>query len=141
MRLDHYKHIRFERDGVILRVIIDHGEMNLVDGALHDELSHVFYDVAADADSEVVILQSAGRVFSAGGDIGYMEELHALPGRFSSTLREARRVVFNLLDCDKPVICRIQGDAIGLGSTLALLCDIVVAADTARFSDPTCASA
>ena len=136
MRLDHYNHIKFVRDGKILRVIIDHGEMNLVDGALHDEISHVFYDVAADLDSEVVILESGGRAFSAGGDISYMEELHSRPGEFSSTVREAKRVVFNLLDCDKPVICKVQGDAIGLGSTLALLCDIVVAVDTARFSDP-----
>ena len=136
MRLDHYKYIRFERDGVILRVIIDHGDMSLVNGELHDELSHVFYDVAADTASEVVILQSAGRVFMAGGDIGYMEQLHSRPGEFSGTVREAKRVVFNLLDCDKPVICRVQGDAIGLGSTLALLCDIVVAEENARFSDP-----
>jgi enoyl-CoA hydratase len=136
VRLDHYKYIKFEREGVILRVIIDHGEMSLVDGGLHDELSHVFYDVAADKESEVIILQSAGRVFMAGGDIKYMEELHSRPGEFSNTVREAKRVVFNLLDCDKPVICRIQGDAIGLGSTLALLCDIVVAEENARFSDP-----
>ena len=136
MRLDHYKHIKFIRDGVILRVIIDHGEMNLVHGELHDELSHVFYDVAADAQSEVIILEAAGKVFSAGGDIGYMDELHSRPGDFSATVREAKRVVFNLLDCDKPVICKVQGDAIGLGTTLALLCDIVVAAETARFADP-----
>jgi enoyl-CoA hydratase len=136
MRLDHYKHIKFARDGKILRVIIDHGEMNLVDGVLHAELSHVFYDVAADHDSEIVILESTGRAFSAGGDITYMEQLHENPGEFSSTVREAKRVVFNLLDCDKPIICKVQGDAIGLGSTLALLCDIVVAVDTARFSDP-----
>jgi enoyl-CoA hydratase len=136
MRLDHYKHIRFVRDGVILRVVIDQGEMNLVHGELHDELSHVFYDVAADEESEVIILEAAGRVFSAGGDINYMEELHSRPGQFSSTVREAKRVVFNLLDCDKPVICKVQGDAIGLGTTLALLCDIVVAAETVRFADP-----
>ncbi len=135
-RLDHYKHIKFKREGVILRVIIAQGEMNLVHGELHDELSHVFYDVAADLESEVIILESEGRVFSAGGDIGYMETLHAEPGEFSATVREAKRVVFNLLDCDKPVICKIQGDAIGLGTTLALLCDIVVAEENARFADP-----
>ena len=136
MRLDNYKYFRFEREGVILRVILDAGEMTLVNGELHNELSHVFYDVAADLESEVVILQTAGRVFMAGGDLAYMDKLHASPGDFTGTLREARRVVWNLLDCDKPVICRVHGDAIGLGSTLALLCDIVVADETARFADP-----
>ena len=137
MRLDHYKHIKFERDGRILRVIINRGEtLNRVDAELHDELSHVFYDVAADATSEIIVLEAAGRCFSAGGDINYMEEQNASPAGFQRSIREAKRIVFNLLDCDKPVICKVQGDAIGLGTTLAFFCDIVVAADHARFCDP-----
>lgn len=136
MRLDNYKYVRFEREGAILRVILDNGEMTTVNAEVHTELSHVFYDVAADEESRVIILQTAGRVFMAGGDILHMERLHARPGEFTQTLREARRVAFNLLDCDKPVICRVHGDAIGLGTTLALLCDIVVADENARFADP-----
>ena len=55
---------------------------------------------------------------------------------FYETLREARTIVMSLLDCDKPIICRLNGDAVGLGATLALFCDVIIAADHARIGDP-----
>jgi len=51
-------------------------------------------------------------------------------------VREAKRIVSSLLECDKPIIAKVNGDAIGLGSTLAVFCDVIFAADTARFGDP-----
>src|SRR5690606_9759364 len=47
-----------------------------------------------------------------------------------------RRIVQNILDCEKPIVCAINGDCIGLAATVALLCDITVAAQTARIADP-----
>ena len=58
------------------------------------------------------------------------------PPQFYQGIREAKRVVFSLLDCDKPIIAKVNGDAIGLGTTIALYCDVVFAADEARFADP-----
>jgi enoyl-CoA hydratase len=52
------------------------------------------------------------------------------------TIREAKRIVFSLLDCEKPVITKVNGDAIGLGTTLALFTDVVIAADHAKLADP-----
>jgi enoyl-CoA hydratase len=79
------------------------------------------------------VLTGAGRAFSAGGD---MSEITDTPASFAEEAVPARDLVFGLLDCEKPIICRMNGDAIGLGATVALLCDVVVAADTAHIADP-----
>ena len=65
-----------------------------------------------------------------------MQQLRDEPTLMYRTVREAKRIVFSLLDCEKPVICKVNGDAIGLGTTVALLSDIVFANETARFGDP-----
>lgn len=139
MDFNKYKHIRFERDGCILHIILNKpDQLNRVDGEVHAELSDVFYDAAADHESDIIVLSGAGRMFTAGGDIGYMKSLREDEAKFRHTIREAKRVVFGLLDCDKPVICKVQGDCIGLGTTMAFLCDIIVAEESSRFCDPHC---
>jgi enoyl-CoA hydratase len=80
-----------------------------------------------------IVLTGAGRAFCAGGD---MTEVRETPASFAEGAVDARSIVFGLLDCEKPIICRMNGDAIGLGATIALLCDIVIAADSARIGDP-----
>jgi enoyl-CoA hydratase len=84
-------------------------------------------------DIRVVVLTGAGRAFSAGGDMTEERETVAV---FAEEAAVGREIVFGMLDCEKPVVCRMNGDAIGLGATLALLSDVVVAVDTARIGDP-----
>jgi enoyl-CoA hydratase len=103
---------------------------------LHRELKHIFRLVADDPDSDVVILTGAGRAFSAGGDLNWLQSMIDEPTRFTELIEEAKNIVFSMLELPKPMICRMNGDAIGLGATLALCCDIIVASDTARFGDP-----
>ncbi len=79
-------------------------------------------DAAEDLEAEVIVITGAGRAFTAGGDLEYMQKLRDEPALMHRTVREAKRIVFSLLDCDKPVICKVNGDAIGLGTTLALFC-------------------
>ena len=126
-----------ERRGRVLVLTLNRPEaMNAVDLALHDELP-VALDVAAqDSGSDVIVLTGAGRAFSAGGDIAHMERNAAEPHRFDHEARQAKRIVATLLDIEKPVLCRMNGHAIGLGATIALLCDIVVAAEGAKIGDP-----
>ena len=132
-----YQTLAFERRGKRLTITLNNPDkLNAFSEQSHKELSRVFVDAAEDEDSEVIVLTGAGRAFTAGGDLDYMQKLRDEPALMHRSVREAKRVVFSLLDCDKPVICKVNGDAIGLGTTLALLCDVVIASDTARFGDP-----
>lgn len=132
-----YSHIRFDYDGRILTVTLNRPEsLNAIGPVFHEELSRLFYDVAMDSDADIVILTGAGRAFSAGGDIAGMKEMYEKQEMFEDSIREAKKIIFGVLDCDKPVICKMNGDAVGLGATLALYCDVIFAADTARIGDP-----
>ncbi len=84
----------------------------------------------------MIVLTGAGRAFSAGGDIPWMQTAIDRPESFEQTAREAKRIVFSMLDLEKPLIARVNGHATGLGATLALFCDVIFAADTARIGDP-----
>lgn len=129
--------IALERRGRLLVLTFDRAEaLNAVNLELHDQLPEALAFAAMDAGSDVVLLTGAGRAFSAGGDIGHMEHNAANPHLFDHEARQAKRIVNALLDIEKPVVCRMNGHAIGLGATIALLCDIIIAADTAKIGDP-----
>ena len=83
-----------------------------------------------------MIFTGAGRAFCAGGNLEWMEHMAADPRRFLPILEEIKQMVLSMLEFPKPLICRMNGDAIGLGATLALCCDIIVASEDARFGDP-----
>jgi enoyl-CoA hydratase len=111
--------------------------MNVVTRELHEEMARVFFDAADDPDSDVIILTGEGSVFCAGGDMDWLHgELRDGLAPFVGEVKTMKRIVQGLLDCPKPVIARVNGDAMGFGATLALLCDVVIAVDTARFADP-----
>ena len=130
-----YRTIRAAHRGRILTLTLDRATRgNAVDGVMHGELARIFLDAADDPLSDVVVLTGAGDAFCAGGDIGWMQSL--IDDGFDQVAREAQRIVFGLLDCHKPVIARVNGHAVGLGATMALLCDVVFAAEGARIGDP-----
>ena len=132
-----YKRLSFERAGRVLTASIDSGHpMNPVDSVMHDELATVFTDLQRDAGSDIIILTAKGRAFCAGGDFDWFEEHIADPATFRAIAWDAKRIVTSLLDIEKPIICRLNGAAAGLGATIALLCDIVVADEKAVIGDP-----
>ncbi len=136
MKFEDYKTISFKREGKVLTVTLNRPDvLNAVNGDLHTELSHVFYDVATDP-ADIIVLTGAGRAFCAGGDIDWMQSGVDDPLGFDSVVFEAKKIIFGLLDCEKPIICRLNGDAVGLGATIALFCDIIIARDDARIGDP-----
>lgn len=136
MKFEDYKTISFKREGKVLTVTLNRPDvLNAVNGDLHTELSHVFYDVATDP-ADIIVLTGAGRAFCAGGDIDWMQSGVDDPLGFDSVVFEAKKIIFGLLDCEKPIICRLNGDAVGLGATIALFCDIIIASDSARIGDP-----
>jgi enoyl-CoA hydratase len=137
-RMDYsaYQFIKAERSGRILRLTLTNPPMNTVQMELHNELSRIFHDVQVDHESDVIILTGAGEVFSAGGDIPNMQRRIDDPELFNRKNVEMKRIIFGLIELEKPIICRINGDCMGLGATLALLCDLIVAVDSARIADP-----
>src|SRR5215472_6252085 len=117
--------------------------LNYVTSRLHYELENVWLDLGSDRDINAIVLTGAGRAFCAGADLkgvnaGDMLKGGAKPGRFDRGPilgANGRRIIENMLDVEQPIIGAINGDAIGLGATLALLCDIIVVSEKARFAD------
>lgn len=137
MRYDSYERLSFSRQGRVLTLSFNlPDKLNAVDAQMHSELAQVFHDIAKDKDTDVVILTGVGKAFSAGGDIGWMQSMLPQAGGMAMIAPEGRAILHGLLDLPQPIICRMNGDAIGLGATLALFCDIIIADETARIADP-----
>ena len=133
-----YETLKFDRNDRVLTITINMPDrLNVVTEQLHEEMSRVFFDAATDSDSDIVILTGAGKAFCAGGDLGWLaRELEEGLPPFVVEAHVMRRIVGGLLECPKPVIAKVNGDAFGFGASIALLCDIVIASQTARFADP-----
>ena len=131
-----YTTMTFARTRRVLTVTLNRPQvLNAVNAAMHSELARLFTDIAADPKTDIVVLTGAGRAFCAGGDMDWLQGAMDDPAVFDRIAVEAKQIVFGLLDLEKPVVCRLNGDAVGLGATIALFCDIVVASETARVGD------
>ncbi|WP_216695250.1 enoyl-CoA hydratase/isomerase family protein [Dietzia psychralcaliphila] len=132
-----YAQLEIEVDDRIATVTINRPDkLNVVDARLHTELASIFTDLQRDRDVDVVVLTGAGRAFSAGGDIEWMQDAIDDPESFDQTRDEAKRIVFSLLDLEKPIIAKVNGHAVGLGATIALFCDVIFASEKAKIGDP-----
>jgi enoyl-CoA hydratase len=132
---DSYQLLKTERRGRVLIVTIDRPPLNASNMVMHRELSTIFFDIARDDETNVVVLTGAGKAFCAGGDLNEMKKRMEDQRLWAEVMREARDIVMGIVTLDKPIIARVNGPAIGLGATIALLCDIIIAADTAKFAD------
>jgi enoyl-CoA hydratase len=132
-----YEDVTAVRSGQVLTLTLNRPDtLNAVTARMHDELSRIFSDAARDEAVDLVVLTGAGRAFCAGGDIGWMKSQLARPGGLAAIAPEGKRIIYSLLDLEKPVVCKLNGDAIGLGATLALFCDVIIASEAARIGDP-----
>lgn len=111
-------------------------QLNAVNHVMHEELAAVFQAVQDDDDVDIAILTGTGRAFCAGGDLAEMQ--HTAEDGKPLLLRrpDAKRIVFSILDLEKPLIAKVNGHAMGLGATIALLCDVVFMSSDARIGDP-----
>jgi enoyl-CoA hydratase len=130
-----YKALRVELRDATLWLTMDNPPVNASTPDLRDDLDRIFREAARDDRVRCVVLTGSGNTFSAGGDIRRMHRMLEDHADWLLTMREARMLVTDLLDFDKPLIGRINGDALGLGATLALCCDITVMVDTAKIGD------
>ncbi|MEN2977713.1 enoyl-CoA hydratase-related protein (plasmid) [Tistrella bauzanensis] len=132
-----YKAIEWRQDGRTLYLTMNRPEsLNAVDAALHTELAQVFTDAARDEASDVIVLTGAGRAFCAGGDLAWQQQAADDPDSFEQTAVEAKQIIFSILDCEKPIIAKVNGPAVGLGCTMALFCDVIFANEDTFLSDP-----
>jgi enoyl-CoA hydratase len=133
---DRFAALRIERpeDG-ILRIVLEGPNLNAVGLDAHGQLADVWPVIDRDASVRVVVIQGAGKGFSAGGSFDMIEAMVDDPAVRTRVMREARDLVYNVVNCSKPVVSAIHGPCVGAGLAVALLADISVAARTAKIVD------
>jgi enoyl-CoA hydratase/carnithine racemase len=133
-----YLKVEIDDDGVCVVTLNRPDTLNAAGGPMHPELERIWVDINDDARVKAVVLTGEGRAFSAGGDLKGMAQRVGTHENFVHSLNQpagTRRLWQNLTDVQVPIVAAINGDAVGLGCTLALFCDITVIADTARIGD------
>lgn len=138
MEHDEFEYLRFERlDGHILLVTIDRPEnpLNAVNEQLHDELTQLFPVLQAERTARCIVLTGSGPTFSAGGDFNWFPTLQE-PGRLDPLRQDGKNLIWDLLDVQVPIVAAVNGHAMGLAASVALLCDIIFVASSARIGDP-----
>ncbi len=124
-----YEDLLVEKDNGVMTITLNAPEtLNAFTPGMHLSLSRIWSDVHDDGEVDVVVLTGAGRAFSAGGNVVAMQQKIDDPELFDEIVPEAKRIVFRMLECDKPIIARVNGHAVGLGATVALFSDIIIAA-------------
>ena len=111
------------------------GTLNSADAAMHRELALIWRHIDADAETRVVLVRGAGANFSSGGDYALIERMIADEATLLRVWREASDLVYNLVNCSKPVVAAIRGTAVGAGLAIALLADVSIAAADAKILD------
>src|SRR5690348_9616248 len=137
-RYTSYTRLTFDRPHPrVLRITMGEGQErpNPVDAVMHRELGEVWRDVDADPDVNAVIITGAGRAFSAGGDFAMIEQIMADFDTRARVWKEARDLVYNIINCSKPIVSAMRGPAVGAGLVCGLLADVSIAAEDARLID------
>ncbi|MFC5747910.1 enoyl-CoA hydratase/isomerase family protein [Actinomadura rugatobispora] len=133
---DGFSSLKFDRPAPgVLRLVLDAPNLNAVDPRMHRELADVWPVIDRDEETRAVLVRGAGKAFSAGGtfdSIEAMTEDYAVRVR---VMREARDMVYGVLDCAKPVVSAIHGPAVGAGLVIGMMADISIAGRTAKIVD------
>lgn len=131
-----YQRLRFDWPHPrVIRITMAHGRMNTADSVMHKELAEVWRDVDADPAVNAVVLTGAGKVFSAGGDFSLVQEQIDDFAARARGWKEARDLVYNCVNCSKPVVSAMRGVAVGAGLVCGLLADISLATKDCRILD------
>lgn len=134
---DSYRALKINRPAPrILEVVISNpGKLNALDRDGHRELGEIWRDIDLDPDVSCVLLRGDGGTFSAGGEIDLVEEISRNWDTRLNAWREARDIIYNVINCSKPIVAAIEGPAVGAGLSAAMVCDVIVIGRTARIID------
>jgi len=138
MDYSNYQDLKIRRlePGIIEIVMGDEGaKLSTATARMHAELAQIWLDVDCDPETRVAILRGAGKGFSAGGDLAMVEEVTRDFAVRARVWREARDLVYNIINCSKLVVSAMHGPAVGAGLVAGLLADVSIAAKTARIID------
>jgi enoyl-CoA hydratase len=131
-----YRFLSVVNDDGLATITLERPERrNAAHEAMHRELEDVFRDVGDDDSIRAIVLTGAGVAFCAGGDAGSMDSGEFDPTGPRIPFDGVRRLINHLLDVEQPIIAAVNGDAVGLGATLALFCDVTFVAESARLAD------
>ncbi|MGW2961689.1 enoyl-CoA hydratase/isomerase family protein [Streptomyces sp. NPDC001220] len=122
-------------DNQVAQITLNRPEsLNAITPDQRERIIQLLSEASADPSVRAVVVTGTGRGFCAGADLRGGAAAERLPGDVARTIRlGAQRLVAAVLDCEKPVIAAVNGTAAGLGAHLALACDLVLAAESARF--------
>ncbi|MEZ0050246.1 enoyl-CoA hydratase [Mycobacterium sp. MAA66] len=137
MNYDGYTCLDIKLDEDVLRVTIDHpdNDLNTVDDPLHHELTALFRELKQENVARAVLLNGRGKAFSAGGSFHWFQTLRT-PSRLADLNRDAKQLIWDLLDVEVPIVTAVHGYAMGLGTSIALFSDVIFMAESARIADP-----
>ena len=125
--------IRYEVQGAVAIVTLDRPDkLNALTVEMREALGTAFEAAGRDPAVRAVLLQASGTAFCASGDVSKMGNFTPASGR--ELLKLAHRMVRNLANIEKPVVAATRGAVAGIGWSMALACDAVIASDTARFT-------
>jgi enoyl-CoA hydratase/carnithine racemase len=131
-----FDELRLERDDDgVLSLVLDAPGLNSVGARMHAQLADVWPVIDRDPEVRAVLVSGAGKGFSSGGNFTFISSMIDDYAVRSRTMREARDLVYNLINCRKPVVSAIHGPAVGAGLVVAMLADISVAGRKAKIID------
>ncbi len=122
-------------EGILRITLRNPGKLNAVGADAHGHLAAIWQTVDRDPETRVVVVRGADGAFSAGGDLELVEDIARDWETRVRVFHEARDLVYNIVNCRKPIVSAIDGHAVGAGLAVALLADISIAATTARIVD------
>lgn len=129
--------LQVEADGPVRIVRLNRPDhLNATDRALHRALAQVWPRIDADEGARAAVLTGAGRAFSAGGDMSYLEALIGDSALRKETFFDGRQIVTTMIRCRVPVVAAVNGPAVGLGCSLVALADVSYMAESAYLADP-----
>jgi enoyl-CoA hydratase/carnithine racemase len=132
----HFQTLQFEWPAPgVLRIVMDAPGLNAAGHDMHRELADVWLTVDRDPATQVAIVAGAGKNFSSGGSFDLIEDMASDFAVRTRVLREARDLVYNVINCSKPVVSAMNGAAVGAGLVVGLLADISIATRSARIID------
>lgn len=134
---DSYQRLKFDwpADRVLRVTMQNPGRLNSADAIMHGELVRVWRDIDADSNVSAVIVRGSDGAFSSGGDLDLVEDMSQNFDTLTRVWKEARDLVYNLINCSKPMVSAMDGPAVGAGLVAGLLSDISIAAKDARIID------
>jgi enoyl-CoA hydratase len=127
----------FERpeEGILVITMRAEGRLNAVNAAMHRDLSAVWNVIDKDPDARAVVIRGADGTFSSGGDLDLIDEIIADFATRARVLQETRELVYNVINCSRPIVSAMDGVAVGAGLVVGLLADVSIAARSARLID------